>query len=376
MRIIISLSILYLLLNAMMSCRNRNADSHFFGALEEVGYPVLLDSNVVLMDESVFKEAEILKGEYVEIEPIIKPEELTAIIKGDYLLIKHLEQAVDAPLLHILKLPAMELVAELAKKGNGPDEFLDIRLIETTDEDKYCFIYDLPTGKICYIDKKFKLHLYQKKNTLENMSEISLGENMIHVNDQKFLIEQRADDGAGLFFLDFNSMIVKGVINLNCSSNLNRNWADDWTCFLGNLCFNSRKKRFAYTYDFYHRVIFADIDGNNQKIIQFEEQDPFKSNDMWEHMNTGKDTYYYICSFISSNFAYFVYRGSNFDDEPNPTLYLEQWTWDGEPVKRYELEKGLYPLGGCVDEVNSTIYLLDKTKDDFLYRVKMEKKNI
>ena len=93
---------------------------------------------------------------------------------------------------------------------------------------------------------------------------------------------------------------------------------------------------------------------------------------MWEHMNTGQDVFYYQTAFGSSNYAYFVYKGSSFADKRELPVYLEQWTWDGKPVKRFELEKGMYPLGGCVDEKTSTLYLLDVTKDDFIYKVQME----
>jgi len=59
------------------------------------------------------------------------------------------------------------------------------------------------------------------------------------------------------------------------------------------------------------------------------------------------------------------------DIEGGP-VYIEQWTWDGEPVKRYVLEKEMYPYSGCIDEKNSAMYLFDVLQDDFVYKVQME----
>ena len=95
------------------------------------------------MDESVFGETIPLKGEYLPIEPLIKPAELEAFIKDSLLFLKHLEQREGEPLLHVFKLPSLEVVAELAKRGNGPAEVMDIRLINTQDSDKYCFVHDV-----------------------------------------------------------------------------------------------------------------------------------------------------------------------------------------------------------------------------------------
>lgn len=88
-------------------------------------------------------------------------------------------------------------------------------------------------------------------------------------------------------------------------------------------------------------------------------------------MNFGEDTFYYQTAFGSSRYVYFVYKGGAFNKPETPT-YLEQWTWEGEPVRRFLLEEGLFPLGGCVDEKNQTLYLLDVNSDDFIYRVRMD----
>ena len=127
-----------MILVCFASCTHKNDNGRFWGDLEEMGYPMQADSvNLVKMDESVFGKAISLKGEYIPIEPLIKPAELEAFIKDSLLFLKHLGQKEGEPLLQVLKLPSLEVVAELAKRGNGPEEVIDIRLIESHDESFY-----------------------------------------------------------------------------------------------------------------------------------------------------------------------------------------------------------------------------------------------
>ena len=368
-----SINLFILILVCFASCTHKNDNGRFWGDLEEMGYPMQADSvNLVKMDESVFGEAISLKGEYIPIEPLIKPAELEAFIKDSLLFLKHLGQKEGEPLLHVLKLPSLGVVAELAKRGTGPEEVIDIRLIESHDESFYCFVHDVNKNLLYKVDKKLNFSpFYKDKIIPENAGGIKIGsEGIVHLGDSNFLFPQMADDGMGIFEMNLSDKIAKGRIKLNCSDNIGAVWAPYWSCYLGNLCSNQTNRCLAYAYTFYHRILFADFKGDNIKVVQFEEQAPFQSKDSWHQMNTGQDVCYYIGAFGSSNYTYFLYRGCNYEKEPN-CVYLEQWTWDGKPVKRFELEKGMYPLGGCVDEKTSTLYLLDVTKDDFIYKVQM-----
>ncbi len=366
----INLYILFILV-CFASCTHKNDNGRFWGSLEEMGYPLQADSvNLVEMDESVFGEAIPLKGEYIPIEPLIKPAELEAFIKDSLLFLKHLEQREGEPSLHVLKLPSLEVVAELAKRGDGPAEVMDIRLINTRDNDKYCLVLDVNKNLLYTVDKDFKFHPYHRNISPKNMREVAIGSSgSIYLGEDKFLFPQMADDGMGIFQMDFSDMMAKGIINLNCSDDLDRVWPTDWTCFTGKLYANLEKKRLVYVYNYYHRVLFSDLDGKNVKVIQFKEQDSFRSPGMWEHMNKHEDTYYYRSAFGSSDYAYLEFQDSSIEGGP---VYVEQWTWDGEPVKRYVLEKEMYPYSGCVDEKNSAMYLFDVLQDDFIYKVQME----
>ena len=360
-----------LLLSSFNSCVVESKQNS--AAWDAMDYPAPADSiNLVKMNESVFGKPIPLKGEYVTIDPIIMPAEMEAFIKDGFFFLKHLEKSNGEPSLHVMKLPSMNVITELAKRGDGPAEVLDTRLIQTTDSDKYCFIHDVSKDLLYYIDKEFKFHPFHRNIVPQNVPGSKIGsEGAIHLGNEKFLFTQWADVGTGIIQMDFSDMMAHGVINLVCSDDLDRKWPADWSCFLGKACSTLKGRRLAYAYNYYHRILFSDFDGKNIKVVQFKEQDSFNSNDMWDHMNTGKDVFYYQTAFGSSNYAYFVYKGSSFADKRELPVYLEQWTWDGKPVKRFELEKGMYPLGGCVDEKASTLYLLDVTKDDFIYKVQM-----
>ena len=358
---------------ALLSCAERRWDGRFDGYLSEIGYPSPADSlNLVEMDESVFKQTIPLKGERILVDLVIKPSELEGFVRDGYLFLKHLEQREGEPMLHLLRLPDLEVVASFMKRGNGPGEVLDLRVIPAEDSINYCFLQDLQTDKAYVLDKNLKVHPYQQDLAPKNLKgeDIHIRSCAIHDQADRFILEQWADDGAGLFAMDYSDSTVVGLVNLSCMDDLGRVWDADWTCYVGGTAGDPKKRRLVYYYTYYHRLLFSDYDGKNARVIQFKEQEPFRSKDMWVHMNTGEDQLYYKAAIPSSRYVYLVYK-NGFKEDPVP-VYLEKWTWDGEPVCRYLLEDGIYPYGGCVDEKDSTLYLLDIRNDDFIYRVRLD----
>ena len=121
-----------LLLSSFNSCVVESKQNS--AAWDAMDYPAPADSiNLVKMNESVFGKPIPLKGEYVTIDPIIMPAEMEAFIKDGFFFLKHLEKSNGEPSLHVMKLPSMNVITELAKRGDGPAEVLDTRLIQTTD---------------------------------------------------------------------------------------------------------------------------------------------------------------------------------------------------------------------------------------------------
>lgn len=370
--IVVRNCLLFLSVLLIISCEGKKKSDSYWGSTSQLEYPLVNDSNIVITDQSIFGETELLKGEQQILDLIIKTSELDIIRKDNYLLIKHLGKNQGEPLLHILEAQSLNVIAGLANRGDGPDQFTDIRLIETNEPNKLCYIMDMNKDAITYVDKKFKIHPYHTCIIPKNMKAVHYSEGSKYIGNKTFLFNLWADDGYSLFSLNFNDSIAKGVMDLAFDKK-SQTYA---SAYLGESCSNLKKKRLAYAYGYYHRVVFSDLNGEDQTIIQFEEQEPFRSTSEWEHMNTGKDIGYYVGCFGSSDYVYFIYRGHDWADETfnqSPVLFLEQWTWKGEPVKRYQLEKGMNVNAGCVDEENQMLYLLDKSKDDFLFKFQLMK---
>jgi len=74
---------------------------------------------------------------------MIENREIELFIKGDYLIIKHLEMREGAYLLHVVSLLDYKVIAQLAPFGEGPNEFMDIRVIPTKETDKLCYIWNI-----------------------------------------------------------------------------------------------------------------------------------------------------------------------------------------------------------------------------------------
>lgn len=324
-----------------------------------VEYPEFSENNVIQLKKSDFPKGEILSIQKTPLDLMIELRETDVFVKGNYLIVKHLEMREGAYLLHVVSLPDYKVVAKLAPFGEGPDEFNDIRVILTEEADKLCYVWNLHNNQIFTLTSNLRLEEYGRlPETIESRylagAPLCVGENQMQVTFS-------SGEGMGIGTVNLKDSTTRGTIPFQFTKGA---WGFFYIGVLGH-SFSKKREAFAFTY--HDRIAFFDFDGGNAKMCRF-------GNKTLRTTTSPENPIYYYSCFASDKYVYAIYRESENDADQRNPLYLEQFNWDGNPVARYLLpeDRGLY--SGCATDDDSTIYLVDYYEDEFLYKVVLSKR--
>ena len=338
-----------ILLTVISGCKNNRSSS---GPDAE---PDDLITGEFKLDDTAFGETIELIGTNISTDAIFTPIESQLAVSDSILILKNSAQA-NTHIIHILELPDLKSIGKIGSPGRGPFEFLFPQLVKSTDTSAITYIHELTTGKMYKLTKKYSLQevyspfkplLGSVENGIVNIStdeylyvDISLNETRIGRIKHENTINQ--NNKTDILDISFNPQVKMHQ------------------AYQGNLCANSSKNRLVYTYRYYKRVVFSDIYGENIRTILF----PGKEYDVRTYeVPDGADlnvTHYYD-AIAGDEYVYLKYSGR----EPRYVreeiekgvyyMYLEQWDWNGNPLKRYQLDQ----QGAiAIDEKNGKIYLV------------------
>lgn len=336
--------------------------------LSQVDYPDIPKSAVVQLDKSDFPTRKFRSIEQIPLDMMVQNRELGMFIKGNYLLIKHLETKEGAHLLHVVSLPDYKVVAELAPFGEGPDDFYDIRLIPTEEKDKLCYIRELNKGRIYYLSPSLELIEYGRLPNIPDVAYCSDSPGDLYLGNDNFLIGQGGGIGKGICTVNLKDSTVRGIIPFHFTEGASS------FVYLGNLAHSFLKKRGVFAFTYYDKLAFFDFDGKNVKLVQFGNKD-LKAKSIPEIMNNGNNTIYHYDCFSSDKYVYVVYWESERDSDQSNPGYLEQFDWDGNPIARYQLPLGRGFYSGCTTDDDSVLYFIDYYEDNFLHKVVLDNAN-
>lgn len=329
--------------------------------LSQVDYPEIPESSIVQLDKSDFPTGKICSIEQIPLDMMIENRELIMFLKGDYMLLKHLEMRKGAYLLHVVSLPDYKVVAELAPFGEGPDDFYDIRLIPTEEEDKLCYVLEINKSRIFYLSRSLELKEYGKLAAPDFLySKDTRGS--LYLGNDTLLTGQEGNNGKGICKVNLKDSTARGIIPFHFAEGANSFF------YLGDMAHSFQKSRAAFAFTYHDRLAFFDFDGKNVKLIQFGNKE-LKAKSIPEILNSGNNTIYHYDCFGNDNYVYAIYRESANDSDNSQSGYLEQFDWNGNPIARYPLpeEHGFY--SGCTTNNDSVIYLIDYYEDNFLHKV-------
>ena len=313
-----------------MGCGNKSSDksqSNSRTLLSGISYPAMSENNIVEFSKSDFTTGAIRSIEQIPLDMTIENRELGIYIKGNYLLVKHLERRKGAHLLHVISLPDYKIAAELAPFGEGPDEFTDIRIIDTEEIDKLCYIRNLYTNQLFCLSPSLELKECGKFLAFPEFT--GQTEGSLYLGDNNMLTDLGSGDGLGMCAVNQKDSTIKGIIPFHFEEGTRGFF------YIGNMVHSFSKRRIARTFTYHDRLVFFDFDDNR--------------------------------------YVYAIYRKSQTDADKSNPLYLEQFDWDGNLIARYPLPEGRGFFSGCATENDSVIYLVDYYEDHFLHKIILRK---
>ena len=325
--------------------------------MDSIDYPDLPDGATIRMSKSDFPKGKIRSIEQIPIEGLeITNREIGHLVVKDYLIIKHLEKQQGAYLLHVVSLPDYRVVAELAPFGEGPDDFQDICLVPTEENDKLCYVWNFWDKRLYYLSNDLSLVPCGHRVAPKGGSSINL-----FVGKDLLLAEHDSPEGKGIVAVNQRDSTITGLIPLHFTKG-----ARGYFYYL-NFAYSFQKRRCAIPFLYHDRIGFFDFDGGHPKFIRFGDRE------LKTLASPENPMYYYDC-FANDHYVFAIYRPSDYDTEKDRETFLEQYDWDGNLVARYELPKdrGFYS-GYATNESDTVIYLVDYYEDQFLHRVTLER---
>ena len=325
--------------------------------MDSIDYPDLPDGATIRMSKSDFPKGKIRSIEQIPIEGLeITNREIGHLVVKDYLIIKHLEKQQGAYLLHVVSLPDYRVVAELAPFGEGPDDFQDICLVPTEENDKLCYVWNFWDKRLYYLSNDLSLVPCGHRIAPKGGSSINL-----FVGKDLLLAEHDSPEGKGIVAVNQRDSTITGLIPLHFTKG-----ARGYFYYL-NFAYSFQKRRCAIPFLYHDRIGFFDFDGGHPKFIRFGDRE------LKTLASPENPMYYYDC-FANDHYVFAIYRPSDYDTEKDRETFLEQYDWDGNLVARYELPKdrGFYS-GYATNESDTEIYLVDYYEDQFLHRVTLER---
>lgn len=365
MRTIFQLSILFLAV-LMAGCGGNGggntASDVTYIEMSGIKYPEIPDGATVKMSKSNFPKGKILSYEQIPIKGLeIINRELDLLMTDEYIIIKHLEFRKGAYLVHVVSKKEHRVIAELAPFGEGPNEFYDVRLIQTEEKDKICYVLNLHNKRIYALTEN--LELYPSGNVVNNHNDSIIRcyhSKDLFIGKDLLMTEFDSSEGAGIVSVNQKDSTVTGILPLNFIEGVSG------TFYYFDFTHSFRKRRCAISFLYHDRIGFFDFDGRNPKFIRFGE------NTLRSVTSPDNPIYYYSC-FSNDNYVFAVYRPSMRDTEKDLETFLEQYDWNGNLIARYELPADRGFFGGyATNESDKVIYLVDIYEDQFLHRVTLE----
>lgn len=344
--------ILIILMLVFSSCKNskKNSQSPPQDTLSASNVrpklPSLIAEDIQVTDD-VFGEIVNLKGQPMNLKENIKPEQI--IIRDKYLIIN--SQRKDS-IFMIFELPDLKCISSFGVKGIGPDEFTYPSIVETPEDSVLFYIYEGMNEKVYKVTLKHLSPQYY----LTLSKQKSFGDKEIRFTGAKTAFYSSAV-AKGKMIFSFNSdsvphakifkdLAIPGV-------------KGTWTTLIGDLGVSLKYGRIVYAYKYFKRLRIFDAGSETKRDIIFDSKNLDKGLNDIATLEPTNITHYWGMS-AKNEYFWVLYSGRkpvdvyNDNRHNNKYIYVEQFDWNGNPVKKYKLDDWGY---FCVDEKNQTLYL-------------------
>lgn len=122
-------------------------------------------------------------------------------------------------------------------------------------------------------------------------------------------------------------------------------------------CINPKMKKVAVAYRFINYISFYDLKGNLLYTSQIGQDMPQQNIDLYDF----KLTKYFIDSYCTDKYAYFLYSGSS--DLSTPARVLK-FNWNGKHIVTYQLERHIQTF--AVNEDNNCLITISSNEQNII----------
>lgn len=355
-----------LLLVSACQPKNTNESTSQNASEEKTAEPILpeLPEGDLNLREDAFGKIQELQGTAKPVEEIFKVSETQMLIRDSLLVVKNL---CDGKWVMIYQLPEFRLVKKLGTKGNGPEELAFPKLIETQNPEAICYVFDLM--RKAYYRLTPDLQLQSFKTGIKSGKDFFDSKQISAKSENEMLFVETSSRGKELFrYLKTpDSLYQESLLDLSFSDRQN-----NWARFIGDFGVNWEKKRAVFAYKYDKQLLFYDYEKDQVRHIRFDAQKA-EEGDPLQVMAPTNVTHYWGMS-ARDKYVYVAWSGRSpvdVQEEWNQGMhyiYIEQFDWNGNPIRKYKLDRWGY---FTVDEKEEILYLTS-TNDDppfFAYRL-------
>lgn len=291
--------------------------------------PPLEEGEIFLKDKDPFDEVIKLKGIHI-VEPdtfIFRPSAPNMLVEDNLLIM----QNGDAPF-YIFHFPEFTYMKTIGRCGNGPDEFQFPFAVKSLDPDYLCYLCERTRGKLYGLDRKFRIHYINE--IFKTRGGWGFPESLYAIGKTSFVYPK----GRHIFraTLEGDSVITDEIFNLTIGQAKKMP-------VTGAMNVNPLRNRIVYAYKYAKIIKFMDMECKTIRTLNFQ-QSGFKEETL--HIVDGLDSNvtYYMQVLPTRDYVYITYSGRTpykvaaDSAKKNYYMYVEQYDWNGNPIKKYRLD--------------------------------------
>lgn len=324
---------------------------------------------VFLKNKNPFGETIALEGKNITGDTVIfRLSETEMLVKDGYVIMKNLSY----PPFRVFQTKDLMQVRELGVRGNGPDEFNFPTLVPTADPNLFCYIFENTTNKLYSLDKEWNISYVKEPFQAKifsggfDFSEIQ----MVNLGKTDFIYVDNSKTGKSIRRVQKINDSIQSKEIFNLALNPKRKSPFN---YIGAFAVNQEKNRMVYVYKYFKMLKFMDLEGKIVRTINFE-RDTFDEGSVYKINGLDQNVTHYWKIATGEQYVYLLYSGRTPSEvikessRGNNYIYVEQYDWNGNPIKKYKLDQWGY---FTVDEQSKMIYLTSVDFDNpfFVYQL-------
>ena len=351
------------------SCNTKKTDNATISAFtdsipevtEQPPFPSLIPGEVEILDE-VFGEVIELTGTSHPVDQLFKVQETQLLAKENMLIIKNRNEGYY---FMAFSLPDFHPIRSFGRRGKGPGELAGPSIIQTSQAEHLFSVFNA-NGRIYHINRSFEL--IDSKISLDTKRQLYDPNKICAASADEFYYVGVAHVAKEIYKYSAKDSIPETSIN-----KLSVKGFKGWASYTGYLGANFNKDRLVFAYKYFKKIVFTDLSGNVERTINFDTNTKTDKQSNVSILGPSSVTYYWGMS-AHEDYVYLLYSGrtplvvTEELREGSGYIYVEQFDWNGNPIRKYRLDHWGY---FCVDDIEENIYLASTTDENPIYSFKL-----